>query len=191
MTNLINNIKSFGKIYNKNLNNLTIDSLIITNNEEVDLINSWISQNKKIKYELLYRATRDGDKVEDFHKKCDNISPILVLGKTPKNYIFGGYTTLLLNYNKDEYLSDIEAFIFSLNHKKKFYSKDKDRAISKTKVYCIIFGNGSNSLQITNNILTNRNHWSNPNGSYGDNLNLTENQSFSITEFEVFQIKYE
>ena len=125
MTNLINNIKSFGKIYNKNINNLIIDSLIITNNEEVDLINSWISQNKIIKYELLYRATRDGDKVEDFHKKCDNISPILVLGKTPKNYIFGGYTTLLLNYNKDEYLSDTEAFIFSLNQKKNFIQKIK------------------------------------------------------------------
>ena len=56
-------------------------------------------------------------------------------------------------------------------------------------MYCIIFGNGiNNSLQIENNILTNKKHWSNHHGSYGDNLNLTEEKSFSISEFEVFHI---
>ena len=134
-------IKNFGGIGYINETSLLIDSLIITKEEEVKLINSWISSNKKIEYQLLYRATRDGDKVQDFHSKCDNKSPILVIGKTPKGYIFGGYTTINLNYNLikglGEYYCDNEAFIFSLNQKKKFISNDKERTLNLVPNYCI------------------------------------------------------
>jgi len=175
-----------------NENSLLENSLIITKKEEVELINSWISKNKHIKYKLLYRATRDGDTLNDYHSKCDNASPILVIGKTPKGYIFGGYTTINLSYDKynNKYESDNEAFVFSLNQKKKFAPKDNSRSIGFIRGYCIIFGNGSNSLQIENDILTSKKHWSNPNGSYGNNLNLTENQEFSISELEVFHINF-
>ena len=69
--NLFTTIKNFGIIYNKSINKLINDSLILTKEEENNLIDSWISPNKNIEYKLLYRATRDGDKVEDFHKRCD------------------------------------------------------------------------------------------------------------------------
>ena len=185
-------IKTFGKIDPYYILN---NSKIITKQEELELINSWISPNKKINCKLIYRATRDGDSDREFHSKCDNKSPILVIGKTPKGYIFGGYTTINLDYEqckyKDIYLCDNEAFVFSLNQKKKFVPNDKDNAINLVNGYCIIFGNGSNSLQIENKILTSKNHWSNPNGSYGSNLNLTENKNFSIIELEVFHINFE
>ena len=106
-----------------------------------------------------------------------------MIGKTPINYIFGGFTNVSTNYNRDEHIYDNEAFVFSLNQKKRFLSTAKgkeEKAIKKTSNYCIIFGNGRNSLQIENNILTNSKHWSNPNGSYGDNLNLTENKYFQL-----------
>ena len=76
-----------------------------------------------------------------------------------------------------------------MNQKKRFFSKDQNKTRKNEKNYCIIFGNGKNSLQIENNILRSKNHWSNPNGSYGDNLNLTEDKYFSIIELEVFNIK--
>ena len=185
--NIINGYK-INKINNQY--SLLDNSLIITNQDEVKLINSWIAPNKNLKYELLYRATRDGDTLNDFHKKCDNKSPIIVIGKTPKGYIFGGYTNIKLNYTKDEDLYDSTAFVFSLNQKKKFISLDQNRSIRKYSNYCIIFGNGNNSLQIVDRILSNNNHWSNPNGSYGDNLNLTEGQNFSIIELEIFHVDY-
>ena len=167
------------------------DSLIIKKKEEIDLINSWISPGYRKEYKLIYSASKNGDKVSDFHRYCDNIAPTLILGKTPKGYIFGGFTNVTWNYNnKLEYLSDSDAFVFSLNQKKKFHTKDKNVAIGKRERYCVIFGNGWDSLQITNNILSSKDHWSNPKGAYGDNLNLTENQNFSITEFEVFSINY-
>jgi len=169
--------------------------LIITKKDEVELINSWISPNKRFNYQLLYRATRDGDTDKEFHSKCDHKSPILIIGKTPKGYIFGGYTTINLNYEEwkgsNKYLYDNEAFVFSLNQKKKFVSNDKKNSLCLTQGYCIIFGNGLNSLQIENRILTSNKHWSNPNGSYGNNLNLTENKNFSIIELEVFHINFE
>ena len=188
INNIIKTIKSFGEIINlKNYQLFNISS-ILTNKEEEDLINSWVSPNKKISYELLFRATRDGEKEEDFHRHCDNKSPILILGKTPKGFIFGGYTTAFLNITKDELINDKDAFIFSLNQKKRFFSKDKNYSMQKSQRFCVIFGNGSNSLQIENNILTSKNHWSNPNGCNGDNLNLTEDKRFSIIELEVFYI---
>ena len=188
---IINTIKNFGEIKNKyDSYQLLNESAILTKKEEIDLINSWICPEEIKTFKLLYRATRDGDKKEDFHRKADDKSPILILGITPNNYIFGGFTSLTLNYNKiDQYLYDDKAFVFSVNHKKRFFSKDKNKNISKSLDYCIIFGNGSNSLQITNNILTSTEHWSNPNGSYGKNLNLTEGKDFSIKELEVFHIE--
>ena len=174
----------------ENAYSLLNDSLIISKKEEIDLLNSWISPGNRKEYKLIYSASKNGDKVTDFHKYCDNIAPTLILGKTPKGYIFGGFTNVTWNYNKDENLYDSDAFVFSLNQKKKFHTMDKYNAIRKVEGYCTIFGNGSNSLQIENNILSCSTHWSNPNSSYGDNLNLTENQEFSVVEFEVFCINY-
>ena len=204
----IDNLILENKTLKENINNLTKElngykinkinnqyslldnSLIITNQDEVKLINSWIAPNKNLKYELLYRATRDGDTLNDFHQKCDNKSPIIVIGKTPKGYIFGGYTKIKLNYTKNEFLYDSTAFVFSLNQKKKFISLAQNYSIQKESGYCIIFGNGSNSLQIEDKILTSQEHWSNPKGSYGDNLNLTEDKHFSIIELEIFHVNY-
>ena len=47
---------------------------------------------------------------------------------------------------------------------------------------------GGHAIEIYDNFLTNKSHWSNPNSSYGDNLNLTENKYFTINELEVFLI---
>ena len=187
---IINTIKNFGEIIKYDFQQLLNESAILTKKEEIDLINSWICPEEIKTFKILYRATRDGDKKEDFHRKADDKSPILILGITPNNYIFGGFTSLTLNYNKkDQYLYDDKAFVFSVNQKARFFSKDKNININKDSDYCIIFGNGSNSLQITNNILTSTWHWSNPNGSYGKNLNLTEGKDFSIKELEVFHIE--
>ena len=85
-------------------------------------------------------------------------------------------------------MPDSEAFVFSINQKNKFKTNDKNRSIYTLVGYCTIFGNGSNSLQIVDKILTSNNHWSNPNCSYGSNLNLTESQNFCVKEFEIYHV---
>ena len=66
---IIEKIKKFGIMH-------VFHSLILTKREEIDLIFSWIFQKEKKSIELIYRASKDGDKVEDFHRLCDNKKPI-------------------------------------------------------------------------------------------------------------------
>ena len=90
------------------------DSQIIKNNKNyIDSIIKWINKNSKIKTELLYRKSKDGDSIETFHKLCDNKGNTLILIKVDNKNIFGGYTPL----NWDEtsgYKKDNDTFIFSL-----------------------------------------------------------------------------
>ena len=44
------------------------------------------------KWDLLYRATRDGFDAADFHVKCDGKSKTLVIVKAASGNVFGGYT---------------------------------------------------------------------------------------------------
>ena len=59
-------------------------------------------------YDLIYKASRDGDKSENFHSKCDNMKNTLIIIKSKNGKIFGGFTTQLWNhfgYVKDPLVS--------------------------------------------------------------------------------------
>ena len=45
-------------------------------------------------HKLLFRASTHGWKSTDFHSHCDNKGPSLVIIKTAKDYVFGGYTSV-------------------------------------------------------------------------------------------------
>ena len=45
------------------------------------------------KWKLLYRTSEHGFTAESFHKYCDDKGPTLVVIKSSKGWIFGGYTT--------------------------------------------------------------------------------------------------
>ena len=53
-----------------------------------------------------------------FHYKCDNQGPTLVVIKSDKNQVFGGYSAVMWNssnsYQRDDQMRN---FIFQLNHK--------------------------------------------------------------------------
>ena len=57
LDDFIRNVKTFGKI---------ISEKYIINKNDFDLISSWINKNE-INYELLYKATVDGDSIDDFY----------------------------------------------------------------------------------------------------------------------------
>ncbi|CAB4044368.1 Hypothetical predicted protein, partial [Paramuricea clavata] len=52
-------------------------------------LKKWLGE--KCKWNLCYRASRDGWRAQDFHKHCDNKGPTVVLVKA-NDCIFGGYT---------------------------------------------------------------------------------------------------
>ena len=135
-----------------------------------------------------------GSDSKEFHKYCDNKGPTLVLIKTTKNKIFGGFTPLNWE-NKGEYIVDEsnQTFIFSLNLMKSY-----DMIISKKKaIFCDDRGPtfGAGDILLSKN-LKNGNSYANSQCNFlsNNNLELTggfgENQSFETEEIEVFKVIY-
>ena len=107
------------------------NSLIINNNIEYnELIKNWINPDKKIKGELLYRLSKDGDQISTFHNLCDNKGPTLTLFETKEGNKGGIYTPLSWDSNSG-WKKDMETFIFNLNKKQK-YKKLKNNE----SIYC-------------------------------------------------------
>ena len=184
----INEIKSFGEISKKS----NIDSLILKNKEDLIKFYKLISNYLNIdNSKLLYRATRDGDTIKSFHNKCNNIRGTLMIVKTSKNYIFGGYTSEIWNEN-EYYRKDDNAICFSLNLNKIYKSKKQDTAINCNNDNN--YGFGDYFFSIKDNCLT-------KGGMMNDGLNVnydnqqSENeinngeQNYGIVEVEVFEIK--
>ena len=115
---------------NKNENNPFINSKIQVSQQQANLIINRLKlvpqfgNNYNLKFELLYRATRDGDEAEVFHRLCDNKQNILVIVETTKNRKFGGFCSI--GY-KSEGCGKIDntAFLFSFD-KLKLYNVFKD-----------------------------------------------------------------
>ena len=62
-------------------------------NGDIDLVQQlaqWV-EDEKFSWQLCYRASDDGWRAEDFHRKCDDVAPTVTVVKC-KNNIFGGYT---------------------------------------------------------------------------------------------------
>lgn len=92
---------------------------ILKNEEDKNLIFSWINQNiVKLNAKLVYSAKINGDDSFTFHNLCDNIGPSLIIIESEHGHIFGGYTSASWKGNKI-YKTDKNAFIFSLTKKKK------------------------------------------------------------------------
>jgi len=80
--------------------------------EFLKVIHNWINFKK---LELIYRATRDGDDNINFHKKCDNQGPNLMLFRNDKGNIFGGYSSISWNNSGDWQLAP-GSFLFTLTN---------------------------------------------------------------------------
>jgi len=105
--------------------------------EEKKLLQEFIGKDKKVK--LLYKASKDGDKADNFYAKCENKGPTLTLILTTNQRKFGGYTSLSWKrpVNDDPvYYKDENAFIFCLN-KKKNIVLEMNKIEEKKQFVCI------------------------------------------------------
>jgi hypothetical protein len=91
------------------------NSLILTNKQAEDLVK--LCKLTSHKFELIYRASRDGFKSADFHSKCDGITDTLTIVKAKGNSnIFGGFTGASWDCS-NKFKIDKSAFLFSLVNK--------------------------------------------------------------------------
>src|ERR1051325_11147525 len=104
---------------------LNVDSVILEF-EHFALFSSWIdmqhglyynSKNIPYNFNLLYRASRDGIKTSEFHKRCDNKGATIVIVKVEgTDSIVGGYNPLDWD-TSESYKATNDSFVFSFTNK--------------------------------------------------------------------------
>jgi hypothetical protein len=198
---VIDDYKISNEFENPNSFSSKLDSNIVDSDQSVELI-KLCEFDTKTQFKLLYRASRDGFGVKDFHEKCNNILKTLTLIKVKdKPHIFGGYTEATwggdLVYKKDP-----NAFIFSLvnNDNKPIKMKVNENiqyAIGCHCTYGPSFGKGKD-FHISSRSNSNLNSfsklghtYSHPNCIKGSNKAksfLAGSRNFSTEEIEVYQV---
>ena len=175
-----------------------IDSKIIKKNEELNLIsdrikNTELLKNKKIKYKLLYRGTRDGMNPSSFHQKCNGIPQTVSIVQTTKGYKFGGYAEKTWeNNNSGAWIKDDKSFVFSIDYMKIYNHIEGTDAILHNNNYgpsfyrCIYLKTDfSNNENYTCDKKSANQIFQGFNRDY--ELNDGE-QNFSLAEIEVFRV---
>ena len=205
-----NQISSYNRT-NPNLNNVnfTKDSInsVIVNFDDIIFIQNRIKaihpKIKEVYFNLVYRASQDGDKASDFHKKCDTIGPNVSLIKTIKGNIFGGFTFKNWEHlprdidvnrpNLGSASRDTNAFGFSVNNQK-IYNNEKPNefAIWCNRNFGPTFKN--NLFQIFDSCMKKGGYCSiRTNSHFGGQMydyEISGGESrFKVEELEVFEIR--
>ena len=203
--NLNKNINYINNDENKNNNNVetvdenSINTDIINSQEELDFIENRLKQinyfqNKEIKFQLLYKGTKNGDKALYFHTKVDGVRNTLTLVKTKKGVRFGGFTSQNWNQIGGFGKNDPQAFCFSFDLKKIYNSLPNGPSIFCSNGYGPYFKGTNTIFGIYNNFFS-QGGWcdyttfSYSYGKFDKNFEITNGeQNFEIEEVEVFKV---
>jgi hypothetical protein len=169
---------------------LNIDSIII-NQKHIALFVNWIDrkEEKYIKgfpyeFNLLYRASRDGNTTAAFHAKCDNKGATIVIANIRNSkQIVGGYNPLFWDSSSSD-RSTKDSFIFSIADKNNLqnasvvYSKGDQFSVRGYASNGPLFG-------YTDLYVFSNNNWESTAYSY-PTLNLPK--KIDVDDYEVFQV---
>jgi hypothetical protein len=182
---IINKIKTFGNI------NSGFD--IIKNIEDKKMISDWIKLYTNLDFKLLYKVSRDGDRISTFIEKVAGKSPTLIIIQSKSGYTFGGFTSVEWNMKGSySYKRDENAFIFSIDKRKKY----KLKLNSANNAICgdprhFAFG-GGHDLTIWDKCTSNNNS---EDYSYNFSYEMLEkyeltggNNNFYVQDCEVYQV---
>ena len=182
-------------IYEEFLDNTSI----IKEKKEIDLVLDKVriifhkSYKNFLNLKLLYSASKDGDSAEVFHSLCDGIAPLIVLIKTTKNVIFGGYTEAPYSFTKKRTGNkDDNAFIFSINKMKTYDVEKGTNATCSFRDYGPVFyGYEYCNIYLFGDFFNDEGNVA----KKGDRYNTTEDfeinngeQKFLVKELEVYQV---
>ncbi|RIA86380.1 hypothetical protein C1645_740878 [Glomus cerebriforme] len=176
------------------------DSILI-DRQYFSIFSSWIKKkndshyNKKnipYNFNLLYRASRDGNTIAAFHAKCDNKGATIAVIKVKNSeQIVGGYNPLQWD-SSDQNWSTPDSFIFLFTDSKNTksakvgYSNGNHCSIRNFSMHGLGFGGGCDLVHHQNgNWCCNRGG----NVSYPTlNLQTYLNDTFNMEDYEVFQV---
>jgi len=159
----------------------------IINRKDEELIINWLP--KKYKFtNLIFCTSRDGDTIDAFKNKCENQSPTLVIIKTDKGIIFGGYASS--PWKEKGPIQDNNSFIFSIDLNKKYNVKNTfDALYGYYYQGSIMFQFGCCGFRISNNCRQNNNNYIS--GACYEGLSLDINKGireFKVNELEIYKL---
>ncbi len=170
----------------------------ILKEDENDLVINWLKNNKNnikydnISFELLYRASRDGDSASKFHELCDGKGPTIIFVKNEDDYRYGGFTSKKWK-SSDEKESDPSSFLFSLTNKEKYLLKNENdtNAIYHLKNNGPGFGHAGYDLFIIDKCFSNKHiHCFSSSFRFDNNKMYNGKQSFCVKDYEVYLVKF-
>jgi hypothetical protein len=171
------------------LSNDPLDSTLI-NRRHIALLVSWIDRKRgknNYKFNLLYRASRDGNTASAFHARCDNKGATIIIVKIKNSkQIVGGYNPLFWD-SSNSCKSTKKSFIFTFTDKnnlqsaKVAYSKGDQNSVRSYSHWGPVFGTDLHAAYIPT-----VDSWRSSVCSY-PTLNLPS--IFKMDDYEVFQVK--
>jgi hypothetical protein len=169
------------------------------------LLEGWVAESKfdldtEVTLSLLYRGSRDGFGVSDFHAKCDDKGATVTIVKSTEGCIFGGYSDKSWESNS-KWKSSCRAFLFSIVNpaglapmKLPLTGESNNKAVWCSHSLGPLFGLGYD-LCIRDNCNTVKNSFSRFEGSYtlppgqDGRTFLAGSQDFLVAEIEVFAVQ--
>lgn len=161
------------------------------------MLENHLKKNERLN--LIFQATKNGFKANDFHRICDGKSKTFIIAKSNYGNVYGGYASVpWQSVNKGEYIQDPHAFLYSLTyHTKHKQVKNNEFSIFVSKQYGPVFGigfdlcikddchkKGDNFCRLGNSFQ------GLSSDSVEDDYNyLGGNEYFAVEEYEVFQIE--
>ncbi|RIA84233.1 hypothetical protein C1645_808873 [Glomus cerebriforme] len=174
--------------------------------EHFAIFSGWIDKKNVTRYNLrnipfnfnlLYRASRDGNTPAAFHAKCNNKGATIVVVKLANSeQIVGGYNPLVWDSTQN-YKSTRDSFIFSFTNKNNLqtakvgYILDAriQYAIYSQQGYGPTFGGGHDLFQNSNSNWQSFNPHSYPKIDMPENFTMNANYKvFNVDDYEVFQV---
>ena len=149
------------------------------------------------RWELIYKASRDGFDTNAFHTRCDNKGPTMTVVQSNSNYLFGGYTAIAWT-SDGGWKKDTTTFLFTLTNphsipptKYVVNPGNVENAVFHSSTYGPTFGS-SNDLYLVNNCNSSNSSISFPSG-YTDttgkgNKTFTGSSSFLTSDIEIFKL---
>ena len=185
--------KTMSTLFLNQINNIPSQMLLASEKLYLNNLCSLRGQ-KTTKWEMIFRASKDGFRAKQFHAKCDGFARTLTVIKTIDGFIFGGYTEQAWHSN-NSYVADENSFLFSLVNSQltpiKLRCVMPECALYSHEKYGPTFGRGYD-IHVADNSNSNCNSFStlisftNPKHE-GSSTLLGGTEYFMISDFEIFQ----
>ncbi|CAF3999523.1 unnamed protein product [Rotaria sp. Silwood1] len=177
-------------------NNYCFDGTLLHPDHKKKL-NEFYGKNNQ-RWELIYKASRDGFDANTFHSRCNNKGSTMTIIQSNNNYLFGGYTAIAWTSN-GSYASDTRAFLFTLTNphnipptKYLINPSQTGNAVYHHSGYGPTFGSG-HDMHLANASNSNNSSYIGFPSGYLDttgkgNNTFTGARNFSASDIEVFKL---